>query len=82
MVLDGLARLIRPGGSLVLASDHPVAKSWVLQAACAHPGFIWTARRPGDWRNRPDDLVPTRYMKKAEREDRIPNWFLFQRCHG
>lgn len=82
MVLDGLARLIRPGGSLVLASDHPVAKSWLLQAACAHPGFIWTARRPGDWRNRPDDLVPTRYMKKAEREDRVPNWFLFQRRHG
>ena len=82
LVLDELARLIRPGGSLVLASDHPVAKSWLLQAACTHPGFAWTARRPGDWRTRPDDLVPTRYMKKAEREDRVPSWFLFQRRSG
>jgi len=79
MVLDALARLIRPGGSLMLASDHPVAKSWLLQAACTHPDFTWTARRPQDWRTRPDHLVPTRYMQKAEREDRVPNWFLFQR---
>ena len=82
LVLDALARLIRPGGSLVLASDHPVAKSWLLQAACTHPDFTWTARRPQDWRTRPDDLVPTRYMQKAEREDRVPNWFLFRRASG
>ena len=82
LVLDSLARLIRPGGSLVLASDHPVAKSWLLQAACTHPDFAWTARRPQDWRTRPDDLVPTRYMRKAEREDRVPNWFLFRRTGG
>ena len=82
LVLDALARLIRPGGSLVLASDHPAAKSWLLQAACTHPDFTWTARRPQDWRTRPDDLVPTRYMQKAEREDRVPNWFLFRRASG
>ena len=78
-VLNELARLIRPGGSLVLASDHPVAKSWLLKSACLHPDFSWTARRPQDWRERPRQLVPTRYMKKAEREDRVPNWFIFER---
>jgi len=78
-VLNELARLIRPGGSLVLASDHPVAKSWLLKSACLHPDFSWTARRPQDWRQRPRQLVPTRYMKKAEREDRVPNWFIFER---
>jgi len=81
-VLDELARLIRPEGSLVLASDHPVAKSWLLRAACSHPDFRWTSRRPADWRARPQALVPTRYMKKAERESRIPNWFLFERKRG
>ena len=81
-VLDELARLIRPGGSLVLASDHPVAKSWLLQAACSHPVFRWTARRPADWRECPRALVPTRYMRKAERESRTPNWFLFERLAG
>ena len=78
-VLDQLARLIRPGGRLVLASDHPVAKTWLLKSACLHNAFGWTARRPQDWRERPHQLVPTRYMKKAEREDRVPNWFIFER---
>lgn len=81
-VLDQLARLIRPGGMLVLASDHPVAKGWLLQAAISHPAFSWTARRPADWRSRPEGLVSTRYMQKAEREDRVPNWFLFERRDG
>ena len=81
-VLDELARLIRPGGMLVLASDHPVAKSWLLQAAISHTAFSWTARRPADWRSCPEGLVPTRYMQKAEREDRVPNWFLFERRDG
>lgn len=79
-VLDELARLIRPAGRLVLASDHPVAKSWLLQSASSHPAFRWTARRPVDWRECPQGLVPTRYMMKAERESRTPNWFLFERC--
>ena len=78
-VLDELARLIRAGGRLILASDHSVAKSWLLKSACLHPAFNWTARRPKDWRERPQQLVPTRYMKKAEREDRVPNWFIFER---
>ena len=49
-LLDQLAKMIRPGGRLVFASDDPVAKSWLLQAAMAHPEFVWTARRPADWR--------------------------------
>lgn len=81
-MLDALARLIRPGGKLVLASDHPVAKSWLLQLATTHPSFGWTARRPADWRQMPDELTATRYMQKAERESRVPSWFIFQRKAG
>lgn len=79
-VLNELARLIRPEGRLVLASDHSVAKGWLLQSAVTHPKFTWTARRPDDWRTQPEELVDTRYMMKAERENRIPNWFIFSRC--
>ena len=78
-MVDILARLIRPGGSLVLASDHPVAKSWLLQLATAHPQFDWTARHPADWQQMPEELNATRYMKKAERESRVPSWFVFHR---
>ena len=46
----------------------------------AHFGFVWTARRPEDWRQRPADLPETRYMKKAYRAERASSWFQFRRC--
>ena len=79
-ILDQLAVLIRPGGRLVLASDDSTAKSWLLQAATAHADFMWTARGPQDWRQRPAELPETRYMKKADCAKRRSSWFLFQRC--
>ena len=79
-LLDQLALAIRPGGKLVLASDDQTAKSWLLQAAVAHFGFVWTARRPADWRQRPVGLPETRYMKKADQAARQSSWFQFRRC--
>jgi tRNA (guanine-N7-)-methyltransferase len=81
-LLEQLAVMIRPGGRLVLASDDPTAKSWLLQAATAHADFMWTARGPQDWRQRPTELPETRYMKKADRAKRQSSWFLFQRRGG
>ena len=81
-LLDQLAKMIRPGGKLVLASDDPTAKSWLLQTATAHVGFVWTARRPADWRQRPADLPETRYMRKADRAERKSSWFQFRRCES
>ena len=79
-IVDQLAKMIRPGGSLVLASDDPTAKSWLLQAMMLHVGFVWTARRPADWRQRPIDSPATRYMKKADLAARQSSWFHFRRC--
>ena len=79
-MMDILAQLIRPNGQLVLASDDPTAKIWLLQTALAHAQFRWTARRPADWRHRPPQLPATRYMNKAEQAGRQPSWFVFERC--
>lgn len=78
-LLSEMKRLIKPGGSLLLASDEPVAKGWILQAMMDADGFRWNARRPDDWRQPPAGWPGTRYMAKAEREGRIPNWFMFRR---
>ena len=78
-MMDGLAQLIRPSGQLVLASDEPTAKGWLLQTAMSHPQFCWTATRPSDWRKRPPHLPATRYMAKAEQASRQPSWFIFER---
>ena len=78
-MMDVLSRSIRPGGQLVLASDDPTAKGWLLKTAISHPRFYWTARHPADWRQSPLELPATRYMAKAEQASRQPSWFIFER---
>ena len=62
--LDLLARLLKPGAELRLATDDPSYLPWMVEHACTHPAFEWLAERPADWRGRPADWPPTRYETK------------------
>ncbi|MEO3434848.1 tRNA (guanine(46)-N(7))-methyltransferase TrmB [Inquilinus sp. CAU 1745] len=62
--LDVLARILRSGAELRLASDNPGLVDWMLFHTRRHPAFRWTAERPADWRTRPADWPATRYEKK------------------
>ena len=62
--LDVLARLMKPGAELRLATDDPSYLPWMVEHACRHPDFEWLAVRPADWRARPDDWPATRYEQK------------------
>jgi tRNA (guanine-N7-)-methyltransferase len=62
--LDTLARLMKPGAELRLATDDPSYLPWMVEHACTHAAFEWLAERPLDWRMRPDDWPPTRYELK------------------
>ncbi len=66
-IMDRLARLLRDGGELRVATDDMGYVRWTLDHATRHPDFEWTARRPGDWRTPPADWRPTRYEAKAIR---------------
>ena len=78
-MLNCLAGLLRPKGLLRMASDHPIAKSWLLTEAVRHPSFEWRARCAKDWRARPQGWPQTRYMRKGLSEGRLPSWFEFER---
>ena len=77
--LAQLARILVPGGVLRLATDHMDYCRWMLRHLIGHPGFEWTARRPGDWRERPAEAVPTRYEEKARAAGRAPAFLEFRR---
>jgi tRNA (guanine-N7-)-methyltransferase len=62
--LDELHRILKPGGKLVMSSDHPGLSAWQLEKTLNHGGFEWTAREAADWRDRPADMPETRYQKK------------------
>lgn len=77
--LDLLARLMRDGAELRLATDHREYLAWMLAHCCGHPDFRWLARRPADWRRRPDDWPASRYETKALEAGRAPAYLRFVR---
>ncbi len=59
-----LARVIRPGGGLRLATDWADYAEWMLERLLRDRRFEWSARQAADWRTPPADHVTTRYETK------------------
>jgi tRNA (guanine-N7-)-methyltransferase len=64
-MLDRLARVMKPGAELRIASDDAGYVDWTLERVLAHPAFVWTARAAADWTVRPAGWPQTRYEAKA-----------------
>jgi len=77
--LKNMARILKKGGLLQIATDHKVYKHHVLHIMHACPDFVWTAQKSDDWRLPPEDWVETKYQKKALKEGRKPVFFEY-RC--
>jgi tRNA (guanine-N7-)-methyltransferase len=77
--LDQLARAMRPGGELRIATDIGDYARWILSAVREQQGFRWLASRPADWRERGPDWPPTRYEQKARAAGRKCTYFRFCR---
>lgn len=77
--LKNLARIIKKGGILQVATDHPIYKRWTLDTMHQNPDFVWTAKTSDDWRTPPADWSETKYQRKAIREGRRPVFFEFRR---
>lgn len=75
--LDQLARTMKDGAELRLATDDVGYLRAMLELVPAHPAFAWKARGPADWLQRPVDWPATRYEGKAAAAGRIP---YFLRC--
>ncbi len=76
--LDSLARVMRPGATLRIATDHMGYGRWILFHVLRHPAFRWTAERVGDWLDVPPDHVTTRYQSKLLAGS-IPLFLTFER---
>lgn len=77
--LQELARIIKHGGILRIATDHKVYKSWTLHQMHQDPNFVWTATCGQDWKHEPSDWVKTKYQQKALREGRRPVFLDYRR---
>ncbi|MGE4527616.1 MAG: tRNA (guanosine(46)-N(7))-methyltransferase TrmB [Rhodospirillaceae bacterium] len=70
--LPELARLLKDGAELRVASDDMTYIRWAIAHLMNSPDFAWTAETPQDWLGRPEDWVPTRYEQKALKQGRTP----------
>jgi len=78
--LGELARIMRPGAELRIATDIGDYARWILLAVREQQSFLWSAEGPRDWRERPPDWPSTRYEQKALREGRRCAYFRFRRA--
>ena len=74
-----MARALRPGGELRLASDDTDYVGWMLAALRREPRLAWRARRAADWRTRPANWPATRYEEKARAAGRVCVFLRFVR---
>jgi tRNA (guanine-N7-)-methyltransferase len=72
------ARLLKPGGRLLFATDWEAYANQALRCFLASADLRWTARAADDWRRAPPDHVPTRYEEKRL-GDCAPLWLEFER---
>lgn len=74
-----LARVLKPGAELRIATDHLSYRHWILGVMRRAGPFEWLARCKADWERRPSDQMPTRYEEKAKRAGREPVYLLYCR---
>ena len=75
-----LARVLRSGAELRLATDDAGYARWMLETIFKQREFRWIVQSAADWRLRPADWPPTRYEQKATRVGRKCYYFRFRRA--
>lgn len=77
--LNELARLMKKGATLRLATDDEDYLTWMLEHVLSHPSFRWEAKTCDDWLTPWDDWISTRYEQKALAAGRLPTYLTFTR---
>ncbi|NBT39307.1 MAG: tRNA (guanosine(46)-N7)-methyltransferase TrmB [Alphaproteobacteria bacterium] len=75
--LQAVAKVLRQGGMLQIASDIPDYISWVLRHQRNVPQLRWLVEGAGSWNQSYEGWPGTRYEKKAIREGRKPCYLTF-----
>ena len=78
-LIVALARIMKPGAELRIATDIGDYARTALRALQTSTAFKWTATGPSDWRVRPEDWPKTRYEQKALAAGRRCSYLRFVR---
>jgi tRNA (guanine-N7-)-methyltransferase len=77
--LAGLARAMRKGAELRIATDIDRTAAWTLAHVLCSPDFAWDSEDASDWQRPWQRWSGTRYEAKAIRAGRRPVYLTFRR---
>ena len=77
--LEPLARIMKPGSQLRIATDIPDYARQTVEQLNLNPNFEWQVEHASDWKLPWQDWQSTRYEKKALLNDRVPIYLTFRR---
>lgn len=77
--LDIYARILKPGGKLVMSTDVPDMAEWMITHSIRHKDFIWTAQSAADWEKPPADWITTAYEVKGAKGAKKMAYLFFER---
>jgi tRNA (guanine-N7-)-methyltransferase len=77
--IQQMARVIKPGGIWLMATDIMDYARWMLVHMIKSDSFTWTAGGVTDWQTPPDQWPGTRYEQKAIEQGRRPVYLTFRR---
>lgn len=63
--LEHFARILKPGGQLIVSTDVPYLADWMITETMLSGLFEWTANSCKDWQNKPEDWIDTAYQTKG-----------------
>lgn len=76
-MLTQLARILKPGGMLVMTTDHASLAEWMWEQTTAHPAFETRAQTLDDCRTPPEGWLATRYEGKGAKAGRSQAYLIF-----
>ena len=70
---------MKPGGDLIISTDHEVMKCWILEQFQERYDFNWGKKNFMHVNNSPEWILNTKYTNKAIENNKVVNWFFFKK---
>ncbi|MCK5385415.1 MAG: tRNA (guanosine(46)-N7)-methyltransferase TrmB [Alphaproteobacteria bacterium] len=77
--LDIFAKILKPGGQLVMTTDVENLAKWMCTYTGNHPDFIWQAGTIEDCLTPPENWIPTRYEQKGAKGSKKMIYLIYKR---
>ena len=77
--INSLSKILKKNGIIILATDQPVMKSWILEQFHSRKDFEWKINQIKETFERPKFLLETKYSKKTLGTNNLVNWFFFKK---